>query len=293
MESTPLISIVTPCFNAARFLDAAMRSVLAQDWPAIEYAVADGGSTDGSVEIIRQHENLLAWWTSGRDGGQYAALNTAFARTRGEIMGWLNADDQYTPWALSVVGEIFATFPEVEWLTTRFPLRWDERGRAVRCVRRSGYSRAAFLAGENLPAGAWRHEGWIQQESTFWRRSLWERAGATLDTRWKLAADFDLWARFFQHAELVAVETPLGGFRLHADQKTSQAKTAYHEEALSILRAHGGKPVSSWRGTLRSLAQQLPKSVRGAGAAAGLLRRTRLCELGRGATGWRLVSALH
>ncbi len=291
--SLPKISIVTPSFNQAAFLGDAMDSVLQQDYPGLEYVLMDGGSTDGSMEMIRERQGHLASWTSGPDGGHYTALNTGFAQTSGEVMGWLNSDDKYLPWTLSVVGEIFAQFPEVEWLTTLFPLRWDARGRAVRCSQRSGYSREAFMAGEHLPAGHWRYEGWVQQESTFWRRSLWDRAGCALDTRWKLAGDFELWARFHRHAKLYAVDTPLGGFRLHGEQKTSLQKALYHEEAEAILKLYGGAIPGRLAALGRSLALHCPKALHGVCGALGLRYPAALCLRERGDAGWALTSALH
>src|SRR5258706_10000369 len=109
-------------------------------------------------------------------------------------MARLNGDDKYLPWTFSVVAEVFAQFPEIEWVTTRWPLRWDKRGRAVRCAARAGYSRDGFFRGEYLPGDG---RPVIQQESTFWRRSLWELAGARIDTSFPLGGDFELWARFF------------------------------------------------------------------------------------------------
>src|SRR3954464_13703841 len=97
-RALPRISIVTPSFNQARFLPETIRSVLGQNYPDLEYVVIDGGSTDGSAEVIRRHEDRLAQWVSEKDAGQYDAINKGFARTSGEIMGWLNSDDLYTPW---------------------------------------------------------------------------------------------------------------------------------------------------------------------------------------------------
>jgi hypothetical protein len=216
----------------------------------------DGGSTDGSIEIMRRHESRLTW-TSDRDGGQYAAVADGFARTGGEILAWLNSDDAYTPWAFSVVGEIFAQFPEIEWLTTTRPLFWDARGRVVRCEALDGFSASAFFAGEHLPGGSSFGLGCIQQESTFWRRSLWERVGG-FDPDFPLAGDFALWARFFEHAELFAVNVPLAGFRTHGSQKTGADFARYFEEAEGALRKYGGEPKGvAWR-IIRELARRAP-----------------------------------
>lgn len=241
---SPTISIVTPSFNRKRFLGDAMASVIGQEYPALEYVVMDGGSTDGSVDVIRECEDRLAHWSSEADAGQYEAINKGFARTSGEIMGWLNSDDAYLPGALSVVGEIFAQNPEVQWLTTLYPLVMDGSGRVIRCAPRGPFSAQAFYRGDNLPGGAWRAGGWIQQESTFWRRSLWEKAGGRMDMDCGDAADFDLWARFFKIAELYCADAPLGIFRRHGDQKTEKSFERYHQDALASLVRHGGRPAS-------------------------------------------------
>ncbi len=292
--STPLISIVTPSFNQGKFLRAAMRSVLDQQDVAPQYIVMDGGSTDGSVEIIREHASRLHYWTSGKDGGHYPAINEGFSHSTGEVMAWLNSDDQYTAWALSVVAEIFSAFPEIEWLTTLFPMRWDERGRAIRCTRRRGFSRAGFLAGENLPIGDWYSEGCIQQETTFWRRSLWESAGGRLDTNRTLAADFDLWARFYQHAELYAVETPLGGFRWHGDQRSCHQRETYEREAREVLHSAGGKVPGRLRSALRSaVARHLPESLHAFAHGAGLLHETKVLTFRGAGEGWKIAPLLR
>ncbi len=238
-------SIITPSFNQARFLDVAMLSVLSQPGE-IEYVVMDGGSTDGSREIIERHASRLAHWQSAQDGGQYDAITRGFARATGEVMAWLNSDDLYTPGALAVVEQVFARFPEVQWLTTCAQVRWDAEGRIARVLNVPGYSREGFLAGEHLPSGGHFSVGWIQQESTFWRRSLWEKAGAQIGAGFPLAGDFELWARFFKYAELYAVEVPLGGFRFHGDQKTGGDRADYMREAERALAAHDGRRLGAW-----------------------------------------------
>src|SRR3954447_3859663 len=129
----PKISVVTPSFNQAEYLEETLRSVLDQEYTNLEYIVIDGGSTDGSVDIIRRYEDRLAYWVSEPDQGQYDALNKGFARTTGEIMAWLNSDDKYLDWTFSSVAEAMSKLPEIEWLTSQFQFFWDQKGRAMRC----------------------------------------------------------------------------------------------------------------------------------------------------------------
>jgi glycosyltransferase involved in cell wall biosynthesis len=235
------LSIVTPSFNQARFVGAAMQSVLSQLGPGDEYLVMDGGSTDGSAEIIQQRAAALTHWQSERDAGQYDAITRGLARATGDVMAWLNSDDLYCPWAFALVREIFEALPEVQWLTTTMQIRWDAAGRPVRTLHVPGYAREAAQRGEHLPKTGAFSLGWIQQESTFWRRPLWEKAGGQIGAGYPLAGDFELWLRFFQHADLYAVETPLGGFRFHGDQKTGGDRSDYLAEAERALLAHGGR----------------------------------------------------
>jgi len=186
----PTVSIVTPSFNQGRFLAAALDSIHSQQYPSLEHVVVDGGSKDGSVDIIREREDRFAYWVSEEDEGQYDAINKGFSRTNGEVMGWLNSDDMYMPRALWIVGEIFAQLPEVQWLTTQFLVSWDAEGAARECQYMRGYSSAALLRGAYLTGGSWYATGVVQQESTFWRRELWDAAGGRLDSTLTLAADF-------------------------------------------------------------------------------------------------------
>jgi GT2 family glycosyltransferase len=283
----PKISLVTPSYNQRAYLGAAIESVLGQGYAGLEYVVMDGGSGDGSGEIIRRYEDQLAYWVAEKDAGQYAALNAGFARTSGEVMGWLNSDDKQLPWCLEVVGEIFEQFPEVEWLTTRFPMRWDGAGRAVNCRGVAGYARKMILQGDNMPGGSLPGAWPVQQESTFWRRSLWEKAGGSLSTEFGSAGDYELWLRFAQLAEPVAVSVPLGGFRQHGEQQTTREREEYQRQARRAWEVQGGKMGNGlWR-TLRWWAREqnliLPKVWLG---RLGLLFPGWVIERTRDNAGW-------
>jgi glycosyltransferase involved in cell wall biosynthesis len=242
--------------------------------------VIDGGSSDGSVEIIRRYADRLAFWVSEPDQGQYDAINKGFARTTGDIMAWLNSDDKYTPWTLSVVADIFGAFPEIEWLTSVHPVSWNPSGQAVAVDFTGGFSRDSFVRGANFPVKGSYGRRWIQQESTFWRRSLWDRAGARLDDSLRMAADFELWARLYDHAELFGVQALLGGFRAHGAQKSVLYRDRYMAEAEEVLRSKGiwptGRIETLTRGVIWKIFRQyslaqLPKSMQ------SLLFQTGIC----------------
>lgn len=254
MDGTcPTISIVTPSYNQGQFLEETICSVLGQGYPKLEYVVIDGRSSDDSVEIIRKYQDRLTYWMSEPDKGQYDAINKGFSRTTGEIMAWLNSDDKYTPWAFSIVADIFSSFPQVQWITSVHPISWNARGQAVAVDFTGGFSRQSFFKGSNFPGKGSYGRRWIQQESTFWRRSLWERAGGHLDTSLRFAADFELWSRFFQYADLYGVSALLGGFRAHGNQQSVHHRQEYLAEADRTLRRYGQWPGTRAEEVLRGL----------------------------------------
>lgn len=227
-SAVPRISIVTPSYNQAEYLEECIESILNQNYPNLEYIIMDGGSTDGSVEIIKKYEKHLTYWQSKPDGGQYQAINEGFLRSTGEIMCWLNSDDKLHPGALHQVELAFRAMPQTEWITGR-PTAWDDQGR-LKIV----FDHVPSWSLERLLYHG-KDDYYIQQESTFWRRSLWDRAGGGLDTNWQLAADFELWCRFFNYSRLTGVDALFGGFRYHSGQKTGIMMDRYEQEVLQII----------------------------------------------------------
>src|ERR1700674_971257 len=113
----PRITLVTPVFNSVRYIEQTIQSVISQQYPNLEYFIVDGGSTDGTVDVILKYERELSGWTSEPDNGMYDALNRGFDRSSGGIMGWISATDKLHTNGLFVVGSIFSAFPDVEWIT--------------------------------------------------------------------------------------------------------------------------------------------------------------------------------
>ncbi|TAN48470.1 MAG: glycosyltransferase [Rhodospirillales bacterium] len=252
-----LISIVTPVRNAPDHLEAAMRSVVSQRGCFdLDYVVADGASTDGTLDIVRKFEPDGARWISEADQGMYDAIAKGFAMSSGEVMGWLNADDLLLPGSLDLVARIFAGNPDIQWLTSLTPMAVDGQGDVIHVRTLPGLSSQAFLDGVYVGLGGLGDScasDFIQQESTFWRRSLWERAGgAALLPKYRLAGDFALWSAFFRHAEALGVVSPLGLFRLHKDQLSRSRASGYLEEVAAVLkeaRIAQGRPNAPVRDT--------------------------------------------
>lgn len=227
-----LVSIVTPSYNQARFLEETMRSVLEQDYPHIEYIVVDGGSTDGSREIIEKYANRLAWWVSEKDRGQTDAINKGFARARGEVLAWLNSDDTYQPSAIREAVEFLRANPQVG-LVYGDANYIDEHGRVI------GRFPAAQTDYRRLRQG-YVH---IPQQSAFFRGDLWRKVGP-LDDSFYFAMDYDLWVRLAHEAPIVYLPRVWANFRLHSDAKTIAADDRCWPEMLRVHYRDGGSPFS-------------------------------------------------
>jgi len=210
----PKISIVTPSFNQAEFLEDTILSILSQDYPNLEYIIIDGGSRDDSVDIIKKYARKLAYWVSEPDKGRGDAINKGFARSSGEIMSWLGCGDMYFPWTFDLMREIFVTFPEIEWLASHAICIWATKYLPHIYGDVRGYAKSGFFDGRNLSGRTS-----IQQESVFWRCSLWQRAGGYVDENLAGMPDFELWLRFWQQGQLYTLSAPLGGIRAHDSQQ--------------------------------------------------------------------------
>ena len=210
----PRVSIVIPSFNQSRYLSRTLDSILSQYYSNLELIVIDGGSTDGSLEIIQARSSRIHYWVSEPDGGHAQAILKGFAKATGDIMAWLNSDDFYFPWTLAVVSQIFQQFPDVDWITGRGTL-----GNSEGAVIREQHDRKnmfSFLIGDY---------GWIQQESTFWRRSLWERALPLILPHASLSPmmiDSLVWCCFYRFADIYNVNSQLACYRQHTVNRAEQ-----------------------------------------------------------------------
>jgi Glycosyl transferase family 2 len=209
--SWPRISIVTPSYNQASFLEETIRSVLLQNYPNLEFIVADGGSNDGSVEIIKKYDQWIARWSSGPDGGQASALNKVFPTTTGDILNWLNSDDLLLPGALFTIAELFSLDPDVDLVSGARLLRSAKTGVEQVCL--PALDRwPMILAGFPL----------LPQETTFFKRRIWTAIGS-LDTTLNYAFDLTFYSAALRESRRVVLsEATVGIMQVHTCQKSLQ-----------------------------------------------------------------------
>jgi glycosyltransferase involved in cell wall biosynthesis len=230
--STALVSIVTPSFNQARFLDETIQSVLSQKYPHIEYMIVDGGSTDQSAEIIRRYQASLAWWVSEPDQGQTDALNKGFSRAHGDILAWINSDDTYYPEAVSEAVDYLASHPEVGMVYGDANLV-DETGKIL------GRFPARQTDYQKLRRG-YVH---IPQQAAFFRADLWRQVGP-LDPSFYFAMDYDLWVRLSKISSLKYQPRLWANFRLHGQGKSVASDDRCYPEMLRVHFREGGNKFS-------------------------------------------------
>lgn len=212
LSNYPKVSIVTPSFAQGRYIEKTIRSILDQGYPNLEYFVQDGGSTDETIAVLKRYDQQLSGWVSKMDGGQSHAINRGFYRTSGEIMGWLNSDDLLLPGALACVVDYFNRHPDVDVV----------------------YGNRLLIDESDMEIGRWLmpcHDSkvlswvdYVPQETLFWRRRIWEKAGGQIDESFRFAMDWDLLVRFREAGARIAhIPRFLGAFRIHQHQKTCAA----------------------------------------------------------------------
>jgi glycosyltransferase involved in cell wall biosynthesis len=235
------ISVITPSFEQAQFLPATMASIHDQHYPNLEHIVIDGGSTDGSAEIIKSYEKELAYWISEPDEGQTDALIRGFERSTGDIQCWLNSDDLFEPRTLREVARYFEEHPEVEFVYGNST--WiDRAGEMIKAQREHAFNRFIWIHDHNF----------IPQPSTFWRRSLYERVGG-LDPLFDLAMDADLWIRFADQTRPHHLRRNWSRMRFYAEQKNTRFRPATLKE-VETIRSRYLQPRSKQTNQLKSIA---------------------------------------
>jgi len=230
----PQVTIVTPSYNQAKFIERTIRSVLEQDYPKLEYIIMDGGSTDGSVEVIRRYAGRLSYWESHPDDGQADAVYRGFERSTGEILGYLNSDDLLLPGALERVGRYFQTHPEEEWVVGG-AVTIDPEDRPV--LNRIGLPRC------NLGVRATFHQllfhgCHFNQPASFWRREAFFAAGG-FDRSLQFCLDRDLYLRLSRRCPSGQIKAFLACFRAHPASKTSTIPQVRNAEREILWAKYG------------------------------------------------------
>ncbi len=237
----PVVSIVTPTLNQSRFLDKTIASVLGQNYPNLEYIIQDGGSTDGTVEILEQYRTQIKHIESCLDSGQANGINRGFRHATGEIMAWLNSDDMLLPGAIPYIVNFLLKHPDVDVVYGhRINMNQDgnEVGRRILPPHSNDVLRWSDL---------------IPQETLFWRRRLWEKTGGYIDESFQYAMDWELLLRFLDAgAKFVRLPRFLGAFRVHPEQKTLKWVDIGQAEADRLRQHYHGRPIP-WSETRRHI----------------------------------------
>ncbi|UCD51491.1 MAG: glycosyltransferase [Phycisphaerales bacterium] len=231
VESPPRISIVTPSYNQARYLPETIESILNQDYPNLEYIIIDGGSTDGSIDIIKRYESHLAYWVSEKDSGQSEAINKGLGRATGELFNWINSDDILFPGALWRMAEAHTKHPEAE-LLVGCGARSDAEGRITRVTvppRRCSMSPSNWSF-------------FVYQQAVFIATEVIKRLGGMREDL-PLIMDTDLYYRLFRDGcRCVRVNALIGMIREHAEAKGVAKWALYAPETLEVLHEYGIHP---------------------------------------------------
>ncbi len=221
------ISIVTPVYNGGKYLEKCILSILNQNYENYEHIIVDGGSTDNTLDIIRQYEGKYPMsYISEPDNGMYDAIQKGFSMANGEIFAWLNSDDTYMPWAFQVMNYVMNK--GVHWCTAVNAMQ-NELGIVYAVCVPLSYKQK-YIRNGVFDGMAMR---FIQQETTFWSRSLWEKSEINF-SNYRLAGDFVLWKEFAKYEPLYTVKTVIGSFRTTEQQLSSNMEKYYAEVLISV-----------------------------------------------------------
>jgi glycosyltransferase involved in cell wall biosynthesis len=231
LKETPLLlSIITPSYQQAAFLEETMQSVLNQNYPNLEYWVMDGGSTDGSREIIERYQSRLAGWISEPDAGQADAINKGLSRARGDVIGWINSDDAYLPGTFEQVAAFFQTHADIG-LAYGDVLAVDGAGQPINLMTYAPWTVSDLLQFHM-----------IGQSSVFFRRSLLEECGL-LDAQYHYLLDHQLWIRMAARTKIAYVPSIWSLARYHADAKNIAAAAHFGRDAQRIVDWAANEPL--------------------------------------------------
>ena len=232
MDARPLVTIVTPSFNQAAYLEETIQSVLAQEYRDIQYILIDGGSMDGSLKVIKKYASRLDYWVSEKDSGQTDALNKGLALTKGKYCGWINADDRLKPNAVAEAVEYLEKNSHVGMVYGDADFI-DAKGSVL----------GKFAARQTDYAKLLKGYVHIPQQSAFWRASLWWQVGP-LNPDVTFAMDYDLWVRLAKLSKLKYLPKLWAEFRLHQESKTLRNDMRAWEDMLKVHKREGGSAFS-------------------------------------------------
>ena len=232
MGSLPKITIITPSFNQGNFIEQTIQSILGQGYPNLEYIVMDGGSTDGTLEILKHYEKQLTWY-SEKDSGQTNAINKGLNLVTGDVIGFVNSDDYLEPEALLKVGKFFTSHPQANWLTGKCRIV-DANGRETRKIITFYKNIFLFLASYRILFVL----NYISQPATFWRKKITEEMGK-FDELDPYTFDYEYWLRIGGHNKLFTHHDYFANFRVHSNSKSFNLSNHQYEQFDSQLKMAG------------------------------------------------------
>lgn len=266
--SCPRISIVTPSYNQSEFLERTILSVLNQNYPNLEYIIIDGGSDDGSVEIIRKYEKYITYWVTEKDKGQSDAINKGFEKSTGAILAYINSDDTYNPGAFSRIAAVFAERPGAD-IVFGNVMHVDVCDNVIGECRFTKFNFTALIY----------EGGSLHQPGTFWKKDIYEKVNR-INPTYRFCMDFDFFCRVAEIGKLRYVRECIANFRWHENSKSctiDQIGLAEHEEIARRYRASNNEIYLEYKRTICKIRRFFKYVLQGDAdyAVRGLVKRLR------------------